>query len=402
MDRNEDHVIVPVHQFHNLMDTAFIVRHLHETAENTHTMVDMDDVIADIEGAQVVERQLLGLFHRTTDTHPMEAVEYFVIGIAANPILIVDESRMDVLPLDELRQERMLVLQHDGTETLKLRFLLTVDVDLVIVLQASTDVGQKEFKVLVEDRLRRNIESNAVHTLALERNIKIYMLELQQFRKERPVFVHIGRIQPHHRILLQERKNAYSTFFVSTGDNVGIDIGLVDLVDGKLRIAVEGMDLLHLVSEESKAIRVFQGVGKYVNDCTTDGILPRCRYEVNPFKPQPGKDFNKFIIGYFLSSPDGQERTGDLVLVRHRLLQGGRIGNYEERFRPRIHNFADGGCTLHTEGGFVVAPFDGAAAVGKEENGIAFHQIIQVGTAIFGRFPGWKDDEMGSFFRRLG
>ena len=45
MNRDEHDVIVPVHQFYDLMDTTFIIGHLDQTAEDTHAMVDMDDVI---------------------------------------------------------------------------------------------------------------------------------------------------------------------------------------------------------------------------------------------------------------------------------------------------------------------------------------------------------------------
>ena len=50
MDRYEDNVVVPVHQFYDLMDTAFIIRHLDQTAEYTYPVVDMDDVITQVEG----------------------------------------------------------------------------------------------------------------------------------------------------------------------------------------------------------------------------------------------------------------------------------------------------------------------------------------------------------------
>ena len=84
----------------------------------------------------------------------METVEDFVVRVAANPVLVVNESRMDVLTLDKLGKESMLVLQHDRTETLQLGFLLTVYIYLVIVFQPGPDVGKQEFEILVENRLR--------------------------------------------------------------------------------------------------------------------------------------------------------------------------------------------------------------------------------------------------------
>ena len=99
---------------------------------------------------------------------------------------------------------------------------------------------------------------------------------------------------------------------------------------------------------------------------------------------------------------DGQERTGYLILFGYRFIQGSRISDDEQRPITRIHHLANGSCPLDTEGGFVIAPFHGTAAVRQEKYAITFHQIIQICTAVFSRFPGGKDDEMGSFFRNLG
>ena len=140
MDGDEDDVVVPVHEFHDLMDPTLVVGHFHQTAEDAHAMVDMDDVITQIEGTEIVQRQLLRFFHRPSQADAVEAVKDFMVGIAADPVLVIDKSRMDVLSLDELRQECVLVLEHDGTETFQLGFLLTVDIDLVVVFQFGPDI----------------------------------------------------------------------------------------------------------------------------------------------------------------------------------------------------------------------------------------------------------------------
>ena len=145
-----------------------------------------------------------------------------------------------------------------------------------------------------------------------------------------------------------------------------------------------------------------QGIREYVDDRAADGILPRGRYEIYPFESQLHQRLAQGIIGNLLSDADGQERAGDLFLFGNRFFQGRRISDDEQGTLARIHHLADGGRALDTEGGFVIASFDGAAAVRQEEDAVAFHQIIQVGAAIFRRFPGRKDDEMGSFIRNLG
>ena len=126
-----------------------------------------------------------------------------MVGIAADPVFVVDESRMDVLSFDKLGKQRMLVLQHDGAQTFQLGFLFSVDIDLIIVLQPSSNIRKEEFEVLVENRLRRDGECNAIYVLALERNFQIDMTEGCQFREEFLILVHVGRIQPNHCILLE-------------------------------------------------------------------------------------------------------------------------------------------------------------------------------------------------------
>ena len=107
-------------------------------------------------------------------------------------------------------------------------------------------------------------------------------------------------------------------------------------------------------------------------------------------------------MGDFLTDPDSKQRSRYLFLFRHRFFQCRRIGHNIQRTGTRIHHFADGSRPLDTQGRFVIAPFDGAATVRQEENAVTFHQIVKVGTAILGRFPVGKDDQMDSFFRDMG
>ena len=179
-------------------------------------------------------------------------------------------------------------------------------------------------------------------------------------------------------------------------------LGLFHLVDGQLRIAVEGMDLFNLISEESEPVGMVQRIGKYVDDGAADGILARGRYEVHTLESLLYQRLAEGIIRNFLSHTDGQERAGDLFLFRHRLFQSRRIGDDEQGTFARIHDLADGGRPLNSEGRLIIAPFHRTAAVRQEKDTVAFHQVIQVGTAILGRFPVGKDDQMGSFFRDLG
>jgi hypothetical protein len=162
------------------------------------------------------------------------------------------------------------------------------------------------------------------------------------------------------------------------------------------------MDLLDLIAEESQAVRMLQGIGENVDDSAADGILPRCRYEIDPLESLTDQDSAELIVRNLVAHIDRHERSRNLLLVRNRFFQGARIGNYIQRTFSRIHYLADGSRTLDAERGFVIAPLYGAAAVRKEEYTVAFYQIIEVRTAILGGFPVRKDDEMGSFFDCLG
>ena len=376
MDGDEHHVVVLVHEFHHFVDATLVVGHLHQTAEHTHAMVDMDDVIADVEGAQIIERKLFRLLHRPAETYPVEAVEYFMVGITANLVLIVDETRMDDFPLHEFRKERVLVLQDDGSEPFQLRFLLPEYLNLVPVFHPGPDIRKQQFEVLVENRLRRDIEGDAFLVLAGQRNIQIHVAEIRQLQEKVPVPVHVGRIQPYRRILFQECQDAHTAFLRIPGDDVRIDIGLVHDFLGQLGIAVEGMDLLHLISEEGQAVGIFQGIGENVDDRTADGILPRGRYEVHTLEPLVSKDFLYFFVTDFLAGPDGEKRIGKFLFLRDEFFQRFRIGDDEKGILPRIHDLADGSRPLDAQGRLVIAPFHGAAAVWEEEDAVALDQVV--------------------------
>ena len=173
MDGYKNYVSSAVDKFYHFLHAAVIVLYLHQTAENTHAMVYMNYIVSQIEGVKVIEGELLGFVHRPSQAHTVETVEDFVVRVPAHFVFVVYEAGMDVLSLDEFRHGRMLVLQHDGMETLQLAFLFPEDIDLVIALYAGADIGNEEFEVFVENRLRSNVETNGFHLLPLERNIQI-------------------------------------------------------------------------------------------------------------------------------------------------------------------------------------------------------------------------------------
>ena len=63
----------------------------------------------------------------------MEAVEDFVIGVAADFIVIINETVVDILSFDEFRQ-MALILQKYALKPLQLGFFLTKDQYAVTVV----------------------------------------------------------------------------------------------------------------------------------------------------------------------------------------------------------------------------------------------------------------------------
>ena len=200
MDRHEHYVTPAVEQFHYLVHAAFVVLHLYQAAKDTHAMVDVHHKIAYVEGAEVVHRELLALFHRPSHAYAVEAVKNLVVRVQANAVLIVDKAAVDVPALHKFRKQGMFFLQHDGAQAFQLAFLLPYYIYLIIFLQPGADVTHKQLEVLVEHRLRGNVELHLLNGLFLERNIQVHVPESAGGRKEVLFLIHIRRIQPDEGI----------------------------------------------------------------------------------------------------------------------------------------------------------------------------------------------------------
>ena len=119
MDGNQYGVIVLVYELDHLMHPSLVVTDTDKPAEDPHSMVYMDDIVSYIERSQVIYGQLLAFLDSTSYGHPMEPVEYLMVGIAAYPVLIVDESGVDVLSGTESRSDPAILGKY-GPQSLKL------------------------------------------------------------------------------------------------------------------------------------------------------------------------------------------------------------------------------------------------------------------------------------------
>ena len=96
VDAHEHHVAVAIDEFHHFFGTAAVVGHAHQSTEGSHAVVDVHNVVAYVEGIQVVKGELLCLFDAPAELYPVETVEDFVVGVAADFVFRVDEAGMDV------------------------------------------------------------------------------------------------------------------------------------------------------------------------------------------------------------------------------------------------------------------------------------------------------------------
>ena len=185
----------------------------------------------------------------------METVEYLVVAVAADLVVVVYESVMDVASCDEFGKD-VSVLGQDGPEPLELRLLFAVYSDPVSLFKALSDVLGKEFEVLVEYRLRGYIEFHCILILAGKRQLHVYAGEFLEIGEEFPIPVHVGRVQPYERISREDIGDADHLRAAFGIRDVGIDFGFMDLLFRQLGVAVEYRDGVDLITEERDTERV--------------------------------------------------------------------------------------------------------------------------------------------------
>ena len=83
----------------------------------------------------------------------MESVEDLVVTVAADLVLVIDKTIMDVLLRNELRQHCP-VLGKNGLKSVQLRLLLSIYPHPVAFFEPFPDVGGEKLEILVERWLR--------------------------------------------------------------------------------------------------------------------------------------------------------------------------------------------------------------------------------------------------------
>ena len=184
MHRYKHHIPVPVADFHHLADTSLVVVHPHQASEYAYAVVYVHYVVSYVEGVQVVDGQLLALFHAAAYAHAVETLEYLVVGIVRDLGILVHESLVDIHPLHELRQDSSLPAEN-GAYTVDLGGFVGINPDRVTAFRLAADILFQQIEVLVESRLgaymelfriggfhsHRNLEKNPAESLRLVEEI---------------------------------------------------------------------------------------------------------------------------------------------------------------------------------------------------------------------------------------
>ena len=64
---NENHVTVLIGYLDDLVITALVINFSHQTAENSNSVVNVDDIVTYVERIEVVEGKLFALFHGSSE-----------------------------------------------------------------------------------------------------------------------------------------------------------------------------------------------------------------------------------------------------------------------------------------------------------------------------------------------
>ncbi len=164
MHGHEHDIIVLVCKLHDLMHPSLVILHAHKSPENADSIIYMHNIVTYGECCQVIYGKLLALFHRTPYAHPVETVENLMVTVAADLVVTVYESVVYIAAWNELRHDTGICGKY-GTQPFKLGLLFPVYSDLIAFFKTLPYVFRKQFEILVEDGLRRNIEFYRFHVL---------------------------------------------------------------------------------------------------------------------------------------------------------------------------------------------------------------------------------------------
>ena len=307
----------------------------------------MHHIVADVEGTQVVDGQLFALLHAAPDADPVEAVENLVVGITADLVRQIDESVVDVLAGNKLRQQAAF-LGKDGPDTFQLGFLFAVNLDPEAVFNPGTDVLCQQFKVFVEHRLGGDVEGDSLVPVLGQGCICIYFFIRFQLPHQRRILVHVGRIQPDEGAFRQDGGNGIRCG-VPVRNDAGNNIHFFIRVAGQLGVAVEAVDFLYLVTPERNAVRIIVREGENIHDGSADGELPRSGHEVHFFKALPDQAVHQVLVPDLVADFQCNGTLFDASPLGNTLQQRVRIGYHHAQSLFVSYDFLNGRRALDTQ-----------------------------------------------------
>ena len=113
-----------------------------------------------------------------------------MVAVAADLVIMVYESVMDIAMRDEFRHDAR-ILHQNGLQPVQLRLLFTIYPDTISFLQTLADVFGEKFKVLVEDRLGRYVEAYRILSLTGQGQFHVYSGKAVQKRIKGLILIHI-------------------------------------------------------------------------------------------------------------------------------------------------------------------------------------------------------------------
>ena len=142
-----------------------------------------------------------------------------MIRVAADMVLGIDETIMDILTGDELRLDTA-VLEKDGADTFQLGSFFTIDQNPIARFYPAADIFRQEFEVFIKSRLGRNAETDDIFLVGeTQRRLQEDALVGLQLLEEILFFIHIARIQPYTSLFRKDRSDGNGPF-IGSGDNI--------------------------------------------------------------------------------------------------------------------------------------------------------------------------------------
>ena len=157
VDIDQQHVAIAIDQLYRFEEFAIFDR-LDQTAEASHAVIDVNNIVAHLQGVQLGHRKALIASNFATQTIAVVAVENLVIGIAAD-----FQSGPHETLVQRQRQRRK---AHRGAsrlaenvgQTLYLRLVLRENIRCETLHRACRKIVGQQCKVLIESGLGRSRE----------------------------------------------------------------------------------------------------------------------------------------------------------------------------------------------------------------------------------------------------